>query len=137
MPAFTKFYCLTEDLANAEHDFGVHTFKMLLTNGAPDLTDEDTGDVTEIAAGNGYTAGGATLASLTINETAGVTRLSCNDVTWTASGGSIGPARYGVIYNNSNTKLVCFIDLGLNLTVPTGQPLTIDIDPAEGFLKLQ
>lgn len=52
----------------------------------------------EIAAGNGYTAGGATLTGLTATGITGGYKFSSGNPSWTASGGSIPAWRYGLIY---------------------------------------
>lgn len=63
------------------------------------------GDVSanEIAAGNGYTAGGQALAGMAVADfsTTGY-KFSSNNVLWTASGGSIPAWRYGVFYIDTN-----------------------------------
>jgi len=58
---------------------------------------------TEVANGNGYTTGGATIANLTatIVSTSGA-KLDADDTTWTASGGAI-TASYGIVYNDTDT----------------------------------
>lgn len=57
----------------------------------------------EIAAGNGYTAGGVALASLALAITSGNVgwKLSSADAAWTASGGDMPAWRYGILYVNS------------------------------------
>lgn len=81
------------------------TLKMALVTSAwtPDAT--VTGNslwadmsANEIAAGNGYTAGGATLASVVATAITGGYKLSSANPGWTASGGSIPAWRYAVLY---------------------------------------
>jgi hypothetical protein len=93
-------------------------------------------DLTEIAAGNGYTAGGAAVArntttgfdSLTEDDTNDLGSIQLQDVTWTASGGSIpssgNGARYVVLVDDS-ANVICFWDLDSDVTVTSGQQLTI------------
>lgn len=67
---------------------------------------------TEATAGTGYTAGGATLANVAVTTvTTNDAKFDADDVTWTASGGSI-VASYGIIYNDTDTDdpPVAFID---------------------------
>lgn len=52
----------------------------------------------EIAAGSGYTAGGATLASLAATAITGGYKFSSGNASWTASGGTIPAWRYGLLY---------------------------------------
>lgn len=66
---------------------------------------------TEVANGNGYTTGGATLGGVAITQSGNDAKFDANDVTWTASGGSI-VASYGILYNDTDTDdpPVVFID---------------------------
>ena len=69
MAAYVKYQNFVEDLIEGVHDFDLHTFKIALSNTAPNVaTHAVLADVTEIAAGNGYSAGG-TATSIT-NPTA-------------------------------------------------------------------
>lgn len=58
------------------------------------------GDVSanEIAAGNGYTAGGATIANDVATAITNGFKYESDDPSWTASGGNIPAWRYGVLY---------------------------------------
>ena len=60
MAAFNKFRAFVEDEAEKVHNLGSDTLKVLLTNVAPVNTNSVKADLTEISAGNGYSAGGAT-----------------------------------------------------------------------------
>lgn len=57
----------------------------------------------ELAAGNGYTKGGQTLAgvSYTEDDTNNRANATWNDITWTASGGSIGPSPCAIVYDDT------------------------------------
>lgn len=65
MAAFNKFNAFVEAVAEKVHNLGADTLKVMLTNVAPVATNSVKADLTEIAAGNGYTAGGtaATISS--------------------------------------------------------------------------
>lgn len=59
---------------------------------------------TEATTGTGYTAGGQALSGVAITTvTTNDAKFDANDVTWTASGGSIAAA-YGVLYNDTDTN---------------------------------
>ncbi len=125
-------------------DLDTHTFKMALTNTAPDAAAHTVfANITEITAGNGYTAGGDALTSVTLSETGGGTGIwvfSFADQTWTASGGSFGPYRYVVIYDDTPTSpadpLVGFADRGSSATTNDGNSFTVDIG-ANGAIRFQ
>lgn len=135
---FDDFY---EDLGNGVHNFSSHTLKVALTNSGPNkATGSVLADISQISAGNGYSSGGPTLDSVTWAETSagsGVWRLSIADETITASGGSIGPFRYAVIYNDSATSdpLICYLDYGSSITVTDGNTFTLDVG-ADGIFQL-
>lgn len=130
-------------LGDGTIDLDTHTFKVMLSNTAPNQgTNTVKADITEITAGNGYTAGGATLASVTWAETGagtGIWRYSAADYVFTASGGSIGPFRYMVIYDDTPTSpadpLVGFNDFGSSITIPDTGTFTGDIG-ASGLFEV-
>jgi hypothetical protein len=95
-------------------------------------------DITQISAGNGYAAGGTQATQVSSAQTAGTYKLVLNDVTFTASPGSIGPFRYVVLYNDSaaNDELIGYYDYGTNLTVTSGNSFTVDFDTVNGVLTV-
>src|SRR4029450_13371149 len=104
MAAFNKFNQFVEDLAKKVHNLNSDTLKIMLTNSAPVATNAVKADITEIAAGNGYTAGGTPAPFSSGAQTSGTYKLVLNDVTFTASGGSIATFRYAVLYNDTPTS---------------------------------
>jgi hypothetical protein len=67
---------------------------------------------TEVANGNGYTTGGATLANVAVTTvTTNDAKFDADDVTWTASGGAI-TASFAILYNDTDADdpPVAFID---------------------------
>lgn len=67
---------------------------------------------TEATTATGYTAGGATLASVAVTtETTNDAKFDAADVTWTATGGAI-TASYAILYNDTdaNDPPVAFIN---------------------------
>src|SRR5512146_266338 len=98
MASFNKFNQFVEDLAHKVHDLKTGTsdvLKVMLTNTAPVATNAVLADLTEIAAGNGYSAGGATVGTITGAQASGTFKLvGGTDPVFTAAGGTIGPFRY-------------------------------------------
>jgi hypothetical protein len=131
MASFNKFQNFVEDLLRGVHDFDAHTFKVMLTNSAPIATNTIRANLTEISAGNGYTAGGVTLASPTVAETGGTATFDAADFTISASGGSIGPFRYLAFYNDTPTSpadpLIGWWDYGSSITLADGETLTATV----------
>lgn len=142
MAAFNKFNCFVLDVANALHDMKTgtsHVYKVYLTNSAPAATDTVLGTPADISAGNGYTAGGATIGTITGSQTSGTfTFIGGTDPAWTASGGSIGPFRYAVLYNDTSATnpLIGWWDYGSNLTLTNGNTFTVNIDQVGGILTI-
>jgi hypothetical protein len=138
MATYVKFNDYIEQLHKGVHDWSSHTFKAGLTNSAPNAaTHDEYADITEISAGNGYSAGGMTLDSVTLSESSGTAKVVITDEVLTASGGSIGPFRYVVIYNDTSTgdKLVCYFDYGSSITLASGETFTIDFDATNGLFQ--
>ena len=136
MATLTKFYSFVEAVHEKKHDLGSDTLKILLTNTAPSLSNTQKSDISgELSTANGYTAGGATVTITSSAQSSGLYTLIASDVTWTASGGSIGPFRYAVLYNDtaSNDELIGYIDYGYSVTVASGQTFTIDFDATAGL----
>lgn len=139
MAAFNKFNSFVEALAEKVHNLGSDTLKVMLTNTAPVATNTIKANITEITAGNGYTAGGNTASVTSSAQTSGTYKLVLGDpATWTASGGSIGPFQYAVLYNDTatNDELIGWWDYGSAVTLADGESFAVDFDPTTGVLTL-
>lgn len=125
MASYNKFQDFTEQMARGVHDFDAHTFKVMLTNSAPVATNAVKADITEISAGNGYSAGG-TATTISISETTGTTTVSGTEVVFTATG-AFGPFRYAVLYNDSaaSKNLVAWWDYGSSISLSDGETFTV------------
>lgn len=94
-------------------------------------------EMTEIAAGNGYTTGGASLTAatdFTVTEVDGATvgsKVVLADKTWTAAGGNLpasgSGARWAVLLDGalSTSQVIAYFDLVSDRTVSDTQTLTI------------
>jgi hypothetical protein len=140
MASFNKFHAFVEALAEKKHNLGSDALKVYLSNTAPDAsTHAEKGDLAEISSGNGYAAGGNAASVDTSTQTAGTYKLVLDDpATWTAAGGTIGPFRYAVLYNDTaaNDELIGWWDYGSSITLAAGETFTVDFDPASGVLTL-
>lgn len=127
------------NVTNANINLSTDTFKIALTNTAPVVaTHDEFLDITEISAGNGYTAGGQALDSVTWAETGagtGIWQFTSADEVFTASGGSIGPFRYIVLYSDTSTndKLVGYLDYGSSISITDGNTFTVDVGAGGWF----
>jgi hypothetical protein len=137
--SFQKFNSFVEALAEKTHNLGSDTLKVLLCNTAPVATNTIKANLTEITAGNGYTAGGSAASITSSAQTSGTYKLVLGDpTTWTASGGSIGPFRYAVLYNDTatNDELIGFWDYGSSITLAAGESFAVDFDASTGVLTI-
>jgi hypothetical protein len=128
--AANKFNIFVQDIGRKVHNLNADTLKDLLTNTAPVATNSIKGDLTEISAGNGYTAGGTAIGSNAYSQSSGTATLSGGNVVFTASGGTIGPFRYVVAYNDTPTSpadpLILWWDYGSSITLNSGETFTVD-----------
>lgn len=140
MATYNKYQDYADQLIRGVHDWDAHTFKVMLSNTAPNAaTHTVRADVTELGAGNGYTSGGTT-TSITVSETGGTAKVVGTDVVFTASGGSIGPFRYAILYNDTPTSpadpLIGWWDYGSSITLLDTETFTVDFDATNGILTL-
>lgn len=139
MASFNKFNSFVSDLAQKVHNLNSDTLKILLTNTTPVATNTIKSNITEIAAGNGYIVGGVAAAFVSGTDTAGTYRLILSPAAWTASGGSVGPFEWAVLYNSTaaNGNLIGWWDYGTAITLTNGNTFTVALDQTNGVLTLQ
>ena len=132
MAAFNKFENFVEDLGKGIHQLHAagHTLKIYLSNATPSVSlDAVKADLAEISAGNGYVAGGEDVQN-DATETGGVLTVTGVDVVWTGTGGSFGPFRYAVLYNDTPTSpadpLIGWWDYGSAISVNDTETFTSD-----------
>lgn len=113
----------------------------LCTNTTPPTVDTNTlSQLEEIAAGNGYTAGGLAVARDTTDwdsrvedDTDDRSEFQIKDLVWTASGGAIpdsgAGARWATLLTDEATvgtrQVILYWDLVLDRTVSSGQTFTL------------
>ena len=135
MATYNKFQAWVEaleEVANLESD----TLKVMLVNApAPVNTNSVKADLTEISAGSGYSAGGTAVTITTKSQSGGTYTLAGNQVVFTASGGSIGPFRYAVLYDDTPTSpadpLIAWWDYGSAITLNDGETFTVKFNNAD------
>lgn len=133
MAVFNKFNCFVQDVANARHDMKTGTaqvYKVYLSNVVPSASNTTYNTPAEIAGGNGYTTSGPSIGTITGAQTSGVFSFAgAVNPSWTASGGSIGPFQYAVLYNasTSGTPLIGWWDYGAAVTLTNGNTFTVTL----------
>ena len=138
MATFNKFQSFVEIMAEKGHNLGSDVLKFALTNSAPVATNTVLANITQISGTNGYTTGGTAATITSSAQTTGTYKLDPPDVVFTASGGSMGPFRYVVLYNDTatNDELIGWYDYGSAVTLANGETFTVDCDPTTGILTV-
>lgn len=125
MATYNKFTDFTNKCLSGIHNLTAagDTVKVFLTNETPLAGDTVKADMVEITAQNGYPSGGTDIQ----NDVSG-DALTGVDVVFTASGGSFGPFRYTILYNDTSTSdnLIGWWDYGSSITVNDGETFTVD-----------
>jgi hypothetical protein len=118
-------------------DLGNDTLKIILvdTSFAFDkdahatLNDVIASPSPELATGNGYTQQNKALAggTLTEDDVNDKAYREFDDVSWAASGGSIGPTGAAIIYDDTTADktIIGCIDFGADYTIPDGSSLLL------------
>lgn len=128
MANYNKFEGFVGYLGLGAVNLNTDTLKVYLSNAAPSASADDViGDLAEITPEHGYAAGGADTTN-TYSEANGTGTLGATDVVWTGTGGSFGPFRYVVLYDDTHASdiLIAWWDYGASITVLTGETFTVD-----------
>lgn len=137
MASFNKFNSFVEALAEKVHNLGSDTLTVALTAAAnaPVATNTVLANLTQISYTN---CSSRAITTSTSSQTSGTYKLVLADLTLTASGGSVGPFRYVVIYNDTaaSDELIGWYDYGSDITLASGETLTIDFDATNGVLQI-
>ena len=125
-------------MATKVHQLNSDTLKILLTNTLPVATNAVKADIAEIAAGNGYVAGGTQAVFVSGGNTSGTYKLVLSPVVFTASGGNIGPFQSAVLYNATaaSGNLIAWWNYGTNITLTNGNSFTVSLDQTNGVFTL-
>lgn len=142
MASFTKVNDFVVNLANVM-DLSGDVLKVALTNTDPtagtDVTSDTNGDLSNISEINYANLSSRTLTNVTSTQSNGTYKLSADDLTLTASGGTVADFRYVVIYNDTPTSpadpVIGYYDYGVSLTLNDGDTFTIDIG-SNGILTM-
>jgi hypothetical protein len=138
MAVYNKFNQFTKDLIDGKHNFASNVFKIMLTNVAPLATNQIKSDITEIAAGLGYTAGG-TATTITESTTSGVAKIVGSNVVFTATG-AMATFQYAVLYNDTTASplkpLIAWWDYGTPISMVNTETLTVAFDATNGIFQV-
>jgi hypothetical protein len=137
MAAFTKVHSFLELLAEKSHNLGSDSFVLALCAAANAPTTSNTvlANLTVISYTN---LSSRALTITSSSQSSGTYKWVLQDITLTASGGSVAAFRYVVIYNDTatNDELVGYYDYGSDLTLANGESLTVDFDGTNGVFTI-
>lgn len=140
MALLNIFPIFFQNVGRGVHNLNANTLKVALTNSAPSLANTLLSDITQIANGNGYTTGGFTLSGTSFTLDGSVAELLASDLVITASGGTMGTWRYGVVYDDTPSSpldpLIGYVDVGSALSLGDGQSRTLDFSATNGLWRL-
>jgi hypothetical protein len=128
MASYNKFNQTVEDWLHGVYSSDTDQFVVALcaAANAPVATNSVLANLTQIAYTN---LSSRNLTTATSSETSGTYTQLFNDLVLTASG-AVATFRYVVIYNDTPTSpadpLLCWYDYGSDLTLASGETLTID-----------
>jgi len=94
-----------------------------------------TPGTTDLATGNGYTAGGNAAATSSATQTGGTYKLVLNSPsTWTATGAGF-TFRYAILWDSTTSTPVAYWDYGSSQTVAAGETVTVSLDGTNGVFQ--
>ncbi|ACF01565.1 conserved hypothetical protein [Rhodopseudomonas palustris TIE-1] len=139
MAAFNKFDQFGQDAMHKVHHLGADDIAVMLSNVAPVRTNKVKADITEIAPGNGYTAGGIIANRVSSGQTSGLYKLVLSPVQWTANSGSIATFQYSIIYNKTTAagNLIGWYDYGAPVIITNGNNFLENLDQVNGLIQFQ
>lgn len=140
MASFIVFPQFFQNVGRGVHNLNANALKVALSNTAPSLSNQVLADITQIANGAGYTAGGYALSGISFTLDGSVAELLVSDHVITAVGATMATWRYPVIYDDTPSSpadpLLGYIDVGSGISLADGQTRTLDFSAINGLIRL-
>lgn len=135
MATFNKYQAWREAMVE-NANCGTDTWRVILSNTAPDVTDVTQADAAELTTAGGYTVNGNTCAVTSSTQTGGTYRLILADpATWTATGGGF-TFRYAILWDQTIDRLAGWWDYGSSVALAAGDTLTVDLSAVNGVFTV-
>lgn len=135
MATFNKYDSWREAMVE-NANCGTDTWRVILSNTAPAVTDVTQADAAELTTSGGYTVNGNTCAVTSSSQTSGTYKLVLADPdTWTASGGGF-TFRYAILWDQTIDVLAGWWDYGSSVALAAGDTLTVDLSAANGVFTV-
>ncbi len=125
MASFVKYNAFVEKLAEKVYNLGSDTLVVALSNSTPTSATAVLSDVSQITYTN---LSSRTLTVSSSSQTSGTYSLVLQDLVLTSSGGTTGPFRYAVIYDDTaaSDDLIGYYDYGSSITLQDGETFTLN-----------
>lgn len=135
MATYNKYTSGVDALVKAINA-GTDSYKVALANTVNAADTTFTAGTSDLATGNGYTAGGNAATVSTATTTAGTFKLVLNSpATWTASG-AVGPFRYAILWDTTTSTPLGYWDYGSSITLQSGDTFTVTLDGTNGVFTV-
>ena len=137
MAAFNKINSFVEALAEKVHNLGSDTLTVALCAAANAPVASNT-VLANLTQANYTNCSSRAITTTSSAQTSGTYKLVLADLILTASGGTVGPFRYVVVYNDTatNDELIGWYDYGSDITLAATETFTLDFDGSAGALTL-
>lgn len=125
MATYTKFNQFVDDICEKKHNLATDQLRVALSNSAPSPSNTVLANITQISYTN---LSSRAITTASASQTGGTFSLVLNDLVLTSSGGTTGPFRYVVIFNDTatNDELIAYYDYGTSITLQDGDTFTVD-----------
>lgn len=132
---FNKHNSFVEAEAEKVHNLGADTLTVALcaAANAPTASNTVLANLTQISYTN---LSSRVITTTSSSQTSGTYKLVLQDLVLTASG-DVGPFQYVEVYNDtaSNDELMGYINYGSEITLHSGDSITIDFDGTNGLIQ--
>lgn len=138
MAAYNKFNNFVDKILKGNINLSTDTVKVMLTNTAPVATNTLYSDISanELANGNGYTTGGATVTGTSLANASGTESYVIGGTTFTSATGTMGPFRYAVYYDSTTGALIAWYDYGSSISLNGAAGETFVLAPGSSLFTL-
>lgn len=134
MAAYVKYTAAIEPLLEGINS-GSDAWKVALSNTVNVADTTFTPGTTDLATGNGYTAGGNAATTSSASQTGGTFKLVLNSpAVWTATGAGF-TFRYAILWDSTTSTPVAYWDYGSSQAVAAGETVTVTLDPTNGVFQ--
>ena len=134
MATYTKFQPFVEHLGSEIHDFDNDQLVIALSATAPTNTWATLSQVSQIDYTN---LSSRNVTTSDWSQTSGTAKLTCADLTLTASG-AVATFRWMILFNDTSASdyLIAYWDRGADLSMVSGDDFVVDFDGTNGVLTI-